>query len=133
MSERSLRYSQNLSEISCHNSREQQNNKQHKQQTYYIILPNKQITELHLTRPKKLFGSVILQNICSTHGIRETDSFGLQYVGQEGEYLWLNLKNRIFEEMGKKPAKKRHPEFYRFYFRVKFYLHPQMVFTKGAK
>lgn len=84
-------------------------------------------------RPKKLLGAIILHNICSTHEIKETDSFGLQYVGQEGEYLWLNLKNKIFEEIGKKPAKKRAPEFYRFYFRIKFYLHPQMVFTRGAK
>ena len=135
MSERSLEYSRNVSQISCHNSSQpqQQNNKQHKQQTYYVILPNKQIIELHLLRPKRLSGGVILQKICSTNGIRETDSFGLQYVGQEGECLWLNLKNKIFEEIGKKPARKRISEFYRFYFRVKFYLHPQMVFTRGAK
>ena len=105
----------------------------HKLQTYYIIFPDEEINELTLRKPHKICGRIILEELCSTRGIKETDSFGLQYVGRQGESLWLNLKNKIFEEIGKRPSRKRPQDFYRFYFRVKFYLHPQMVFTAGAK
>ena len=105
----------------------------HKLQAYYIILPDKQIHELTLRKPQKICGRTILEEVCSSRGIREVDSFGLQYVGRQGECLWLNLRNKIFEEIGKRPSNNRPQDFYRFYLRVKFYLHPQMVFTEGAK
>ena len=107
--------------------------KQHKLHTYYINFPDKQIYELTQRKPNKINGRIILQEICTLKGIKEIDSFGLQYVGRQGECLWLNLRNKIFEEIGKRPSRKRPQDFYRFYFRVKFYLHPQMVFTPGAK
>ncbi|KAI6658602.1 Cdc42-like protein [Oopsacas minuta] len=112
---------------------QQQQQNTHKQHTYYVIFPDNQVRELYLRRPSKIHGRSILEEICITNEIKEIDSFGLQYIGKKGEYLWLNLKNKIHEEIGRKPSRKRSQDFYRFYFRVKFYLHPQMVFTAGAK
>ena len=107
--------------------------KKHEMQNYYISFPDKQIIGLTLRKPKKIRGREILEKTCKINEILETDSFGLQYIGRRGEWLWINLKNTIYEEIGPRPNGKRHHDFYKFYFRVKYYLHPQMVFTEGAK
>ncbi|KAG9355481.1 hypothetical protein JZ751_000319 [Albula glossodonta] len=63
----------------------------------------------HVTRPDsvvmevevdtKANGEDCLNKVCRKLGIIEVDYFGLQYTGNKGENLWLNLRNRISQQM----------------------------------
>lgn len=55
--------------------------------------------------------------VCEQLGIIEKDYFGLIYKASRGEYLWLNLRNRIDRQMLGQPP-------YRLFLRVKFFVPP---------
>ena len=62
-----------------------------------------------------------LLQVCSLLGIVETDYFGLTHQnGRNGDALWLNLRNRICQEVsGGQP--------YRLELRVKFFVPAHMI------
>jgi len=60
-------------------------------------------------------------------GIVETDYFGLSYhSGRKGDELWLNLRNRVCQEVtGGQP--------YRLEFRVKFFVPAHMIQQEATR
>jgi len=70
--------------------------------------------------------SVCMQ-VCSLLGIVETDYFGLAYQnGHKGNELWLNLRNRLCQEVpGSQP--------YRLEFRVKFFIPAHMIQQQSTR
>lgn len=59
-------------------------------------------------------------------GIIEVDYFGLQFTGSKGESLWLNLRNRISQQMdGLAP--------YRLKLRVKFFVEPHLILQEQTR
>lgn len=85
---------------------------------FYISLANGQFLEIE-TDPKQT-GKVILDKTLERLGVLETDLFGLQYHGPKGEELWLNLRNRIGDQLSESRQNKLH-------LRVKFFVMPQDV------
>ncbi|XP_068415331.1 E3 ubiquitin-protein ligase MYLIP-like [Eschrichtius robustus] len=60
------------------------------------------------------------RTVCRRLGIIEVDYFGLQFTGSKGESLWLNLRNRISQQMdGLAP--------YRLKLKVKFFVEPHLI------
>ncbi|XP_064610889.1 E3 ubiquitin-protein ligase MYLIP-like [Liolophura sinensis] len=59
-------------------------------------------------------------NVCQQLGIIEVDYFGLQFLGNKGERLWLNLRNRIDEQLGGTSP-------FRLQLRVKFFVKPHLL------
>jgi len=70
---------------------------------------------------------IALLQVCSLLGIVETDYFGLTYQsGQKGGELWLNLRNRVCQEVpGRQP--------YRLEFRVKFFVPAHMIQQEATR
>lgn len=59
-------------------------------------------------------------------GIIEVDYFGLQFSGSKGENLWLNLRNRICQQMDNvTPCRLR--------LRVKFFVEPHLILQEQAR
>ncbi|GAA6096064.1 E3 ubiquitin-protein ligase MYLIP-A [Tachysurus ichikawai] len=84
----------------------------------------------HVTRPDsvvmevevdaKANGEDCLNKVCRKLGIIEVDYFGLQFSGSKGENLWLNLRNRISQQMDSvTPCRLR--------LRVKFFVEPHLI------
>ncbi|KAI2652667.1 E3 ubiquitin-protein ligase MYLIP-A [Labeo rohita] len=84
----------------------------------------------HVTRPDavvmeievdaKANGEDCLNKVCRKLGIIEVDYFGLQFSGSKGENLWLNLRNRISQQMDNQtPCRLR--------LRVKFFVEPHLI------
>ncbi|KTG42796.1 hypothetical protein cypCar_00032897 [Cyprinus carpio] len=84
----------------------------------------------HVTRPDavvmeievdaKANGEDCLNKVCRKLGIIEVDYFGLQFSGSKGENLWLNLRNRISQQMDNlTPCRLR--------LRVKFFVEPHLI------
>lgn len=67
-------------------------------------------------------GQECLEKVCENLGIgySEKDYFGLQYRGNRGENLWLNMRNRIDRQLS-------GPQPFRFHLRVKFFVQPHML------
>uniref|UniRef100_A0A673TSD6 E3 ubiquitin-protein ligase MYLIP n=2 Tax=Suricata suricatta TaxID=37032 RepID=A0A673TSD6_SURSU len=64
--------------------------------------------------------------VCRRLGIIEVDYFGLQFTGSKGESLWLNLRNRISQQMdGLAP--------YRLKLRVKFFVEPHLILQEQTR
>ncbi|NWI24250.1 MYLIP ligase, partial [Sula dactylatra] len=64
--------------------------------------------------------------VCRRLGIIEVDYFGLQFTGSKGENLWLNLRNRISQQMdGLAP--------YRLKLRVKFFVEPHLILQEQTR
>lgn len=64
--------------------------------------------------------------MCRRLGIIEVDYFGLQFTGSKGESLWLNLRNRISQQMdGLAP--------YRLKLRVKFFVEPHLILQEQTR
>lgn len=59
-------------------------------------------------------------------GIIEVDYFGLQFTGGKGENLWLNLRNRICQQMDNvAPCRLR--------LRVKFFVEPHSILQEQTR
>ncbi|XP_061113040.1 E3 ubiquitin-protein ligase MYLIP-B [Conger conger] len=90
----------------------------------------------HITRPDsvvmevevdaKANGEDCLNKVCRKLGIIETDYFGLQFSGSKGESLWLNLRNRISQQMDNlTPCRLR--------LRVKFFVEPHLILQEQTR
>ncbi|KAL0622883.1 E3 ubiquitin-protein ligase MYLIP, partial [Plecturocebus cupreus] len=81
-----------------------------------------------ISRQKSAVQSMLLEGIpvCRRLGIIEVDYFGLQFTGSKGESLWLNLRNRISQQMdGLAP--------YRLKLRVKFFVEPHLILQEQTR
>lgn len=64
--------------------------------------------------------------VCRKLGIIEVDYFGLQFTGGKGENLWLNLRNRICQQMDSvAPCRLR--------LRVKFFVEPHLILQEQTR
>lgn len=64
--------------------------------------------------------------VCRKLGIIEVDYFGLQFTGSKGENLWLNLRNRISQQMDNlTPCRLR--------LRVKFFVEPHLILQEQTR
>uniref|UniRef100_A0A8C2AVE5 RING-type E3 ubiquitin transferase n=1 Tax=Cyprinus carpio TaxID=7962 RepID=A0A8C2AVE5_CYPCA len=90
----------------------------------------------HVTRPDavvmeievdaKANGEDCLNKVCRKLGIIEVDYFGLQFSGSKGENLWLNLRNRISQQMDNlTPCRLR--------LRVKFFVEPHLILQEQTR
>ncbi|XP_059423855.1 E3 ubiquitin-protein ligase MYLIP-B [Carassius carassius] len=90
----------------------------------------------HITRPDsvvlevevdpKANGEDILNKICRKMGIIEVDYFGLQFTGTKGELLWMNLRNRISQQVDcLSPCRLR--------LRVKFFVEPHLILQEQTR
>ncbi|KAL7829295.1 hypothetical protein AOLI_G00301800 [Acnodon oligacanthus] len=90
----------------------------------------------HVTRPDsvvmevevdaKANGEDCLNKVCRRLGIIEVDYFGLQFSGSKGENLWLNLRNRISQQMDNlTPCRLR--------LRVKFFVEPHLILQEQTR
>lgn len=74
----------------------------------------------------KANGEDCLNKVCRKLGIIETDYFGLQFTGSKGESLWLNLRNRISQQMDNlTPCRLR--------LRVKFFVEPHLILQEQTR
>eukprot|EP00063_Salmo_salar_P068699 XP_014043534.1 PREDICTED: E3 ubiquitin-protein ligase MYLIP-A-like isoform X3 [Salmo salar] len=90
----------------------------------------------HITRPdsvvmevdvdQKANGEDCLHKVCRKLGIIEVDYFGLQFCGSKGESLWLNLRNRISQQMDNlAPCRLK--------LRVKFFVEPHLTLQEQTR
>ncbi|CAL8298730.1 unnamed protein product [Lota lota] len=90
----------------------------------------------HITRPDsvvmevevdaKANGEDCLNKVCRKLGIIEVDYFGLQFSGSKGENLWLNLRNRICQQVDNvAPCRLR--------LRVKFFVEPHLILQEQTR
>ncbi|XP_016139065.1 E3 ubiquitin-protein ligase MYLIP-B-like isoform X3 [Sinocyclocheilus grahami] len=90
----------------------------------------------HITRPDsvvlevevdpKANGEDILNKICRKMGIIEVDYFGLQFTGTKREILWMNLRNRISQQVDcMSPCRLR--------LRVKFFVEPHLILQEQTR
>ncbi|KAJ3608571.1 hypothetical protein NHX12_023102, partial [Muraenolepis orangiensis] len=90
----------------------------------------------HITRPDsvvmevevdaKANGEDCLNKVCRKLGIIEVDYFGLQFSGSKGENLWLNLRNRICQQVDSvAPCRLR--------LRVKFFVEPHLILQEQTR
>ncbi|XP_052000216.1 E3 ubiquitin-protein ligase MYLIP-B-like [Xyrauchen texanus] len=83
-----------------------------------ITRPDSVVVEVEVDL--KANGEDILNQICWKMGIIEVDYFGLQFTGTKGEVLWLNLRNRISQQVDSvSPCRLR--------LRVKFFVEPHLI------
>lgn len=84
---------------------------------------------LSLSCGEKLHASLRLfafLQVCRKLGIIEVDYFGLQFTGSKGENLWLNLRNRISQQMDNlTPCRLR--------LRVKFFVEPHLILQEQTR
>ncbi|XP_077599049.1 E3 ubiquitin-protein ligase MYLIP-A [Stigmatopora nigra] len=90
----------------------------------------------HVTRPDsvvmevevdaKANGEDCLNKVCRKLGIIEVDYFGLQLTGSKGENLWMNLRNRICQQVDSvTPCRLR--------LRVKFFVEPHLILQEQTR
>ncbi|KAL6489297.1 hypothetical protein MHYP_G00030380 [Metynnis hypsauchen] len=90
----------------------------------------------HITRPDcvvmevevdpKANGEDCLNKVCQRLGIIEVDYFGLQFTGSKGESLWLNLRNRISQQVDSvSPCRLK--------LRVKFFVEPHLILQEQTR
>lgn len=58
--------------------------------------------------------------VCKSLGILEKDYFGLRYLDKNGEYLWINLRNPLHEQLV--PGNRLVMDM-----RVKYFIKPQKI------
>ncbi|XP_022341160.2 E3 ubiquitin-protein ligase MYLIP-like [Crassostrea virginica] len=85
-----------------------------------VSQPNSVVLEVEVDQ--RANGQECLEKICEKLGIdySEKDYFGLQYKGNKGENLWLNMRNQISRQLS-------GPQPFRFQLRVKFFVQPHML------
>lgn len=84
----------------------------------HICLPDSRILEIEID-PKGT-GQSCLDKVCERLSVLEDDYLGLRYSGPKQELLWLNLRNRVDQQMS-------GPQPYRFQLRIKFYVQPHTI------
>ncbi|KAM4705762.1 E3 ubiquitin-protein ligase MYLIP [Rhinophrynus dorsalis] len=90
----------------------------------YVTRPDAVVMEVEVDA--KANGEDCLNQVCKRLGIIEVDYFGLQYSGNKGENLWLNLRNRISQQMdGLAP--------FRMKLRVKFFVEPHLILQEQTR
>ncbi|XP_029446552.1 E3 ubiquitin-protein ligase MYLIP isoform X1 [Rhinatrema bivittatum] len=90
----------------------------------YVSKPDSVLMEVDVDA--KANGEDCLNQVCRRLGIIEVDYFGLQFSGNKGESLWLNLRNRISQQMdGLAP--------YRLKLRVKFFVEPHLILQEQTR
>ncbi|XP_063307770.1 E3 ubiquitin-protein ligase MYLIP [Pelobates fuscus] len=90
----------------------------------YVTRPDAVVMEVEVDT--KANGEDCLNQVCKRLGIIEVDYFGLQFIGNKGENLWLNLRNRISQQMdGLAP--------YRMKLRVKFFVEPHLILQEQTR
>nr|XP_048271605.1 E3 ubiquitin-protein ligase MYLIP isoform X2 [Myodes glareolus] len=90
----------------------------------YVTRPDAVLMEVEVEA--KANGEDCLNQVCRRLGIIEVDYFGLQFSGSKGESLWLNLRNRISQQMdGLAP--------YRLKLRVKFFVEPHLILQEQTR
>uniref|UniRef100_A0A8C5PLI4 RING-type E3 ubiquitin transferase n=1 Tax=Leptobrachium leishanense TaxID=445787 RepID=A0A8C5PLI4_9ANUR len=90
----------------------------------YVTRPDAVVMEVEVDT--KANGEDCLNQVCKRLGIIEVDYFGLQFTGNKGENLWLNLRNRISQQMdGLGP--------YRMKLRVKFFVEPHLILQEQTR
>lgn len=77
-------------------------------------------TEQEVTLLKKATGAECLDKVCKSLGILEKDYFGLRFLDKNGEYLWINLRNPLHEQLV--PGNRMVMDM-----RVKYYIRPQKI------
>ncbi|KAI0217611.1 E3 ubiquitin-protein ligase MYLIP [Lamellibrachia satsuma] len=90
----------------------------------FVTQPNLVVLEVQLD--SKSNGQECLEKVCQQLGIIELDYFGLQYTGEKGEQLWLNLRNDITRQLIRSPP-------YRFRLRVKFFVEPHYILQETTR
>ncbi|XP_014991041.1 E3 ubiquitin-protein ligase MYLIP isoform X1 [Macaca mulatta] len=90
----------------------------------YVTRPDAVLMEVEVEA--KANGEDCLNQVCRRLGIIEVDYFGLQFTGSKGESLWLNLRNRISQQIdGLAP--------YRLKLRVKFFVEPHLILQEQTR
>lgn len=64
--------------------------------------------------------------VCQMLGMIEVDYLGLQYFGQHGELLWLNLRNPVKQQLTSTPP-------YRLHLKVKFCVPPHLLLQEATR
>lgn len=64
--------------------------------------------------------------VCERLGVIEVDYFGLQFIGSKGESLWLNLRNRISQQVDS-------VSLCRLKLRVKFFVAPHLILQEQTR
>nr|BAE42721.1 unnamed protein product [Mus musculus] len=90
----------------------------------YVTRPDAVLMEVEVEA--KANGEDCLNQVCRRLGIIEVDYFGLQFTGSKGESLWLNLRNRISQQMD-------GPAPYRLKLRVKFFVEPHLILQEQTR
>uniref|UniRef100_U3EQ04 RING-type E3 ubiquitin transferase n=1 Tax=Micrurus fulvius TaxID=8637 RepID=U3EQ04_MICFL len=90
----------------------------------YVTRPDAVVMEVEVEA--KANGEDCLNQVCRRLGIIEVDYFGLQFTGSKGENLWLNLRNRISQQMDGLPP-------YRLKLRVKFFVEPHLILQEQTR
>ncbi|KAF7245286.1 E3 ubiquitin-protein ligase MYLIP, partial [Varanus komodoensis] len=90
----------------------------------YVTRPDAVVMEVEVEA--KANGEDCLNQVCRRLGIIEVDYFGLQFTGNKGENLWLNLRNRISQQMDGLPP-------YRLKLRVKFFVEPHLILQEQTR
>ncbi|XP_014768786.1 E3 ubiquitin-protein ligase MYLIP isoform X2 [Octopus bimaculoides] len=75
---------------------------------------------------QKAKGQNCLDQVCQQLGILEVDYFGLQYEGNKGEQLWLNMRNRLNQQLNRQPP-------YRLLLKVKFFVPPHSLLQNTTR
>ncbi|RXN10228.1 E3 ubiquitin- ligase MYLIP-B isoform X1 [Labeo rohita] len=89
-----------------------------------ITRPDSVVLEVEVD--PKANGEDILNKICRKMGVIEVDYFGLQFTGTKGEILWVNLRNRISQEVDcLSPCRLR--------LRVKFFVEPHLILQEQTR
>ncbi|XP_072267765.1 E3 ubiquitin-protein ligase MYLIP isoform X4 [Pyxicephalus adspersus] len=90
-------------------------------------LPITVFWKIEYTQPTcDVLQTVRTKKVCKRLGIIEVDYFGLQFSGNKGENLWLNLRNRISQQMdGLAP--------FRMKLKVKFFVEPHLILQEQTR
>ncbi|XP_028836367.1 E3 ubiquitin-protein ligase MYLIP-B [Denticeps clupeoides] len=90
----------------------------------HVTLPDSVIMEVEVD--SKANGEDCLNKICEKLGIIELDYFGLQFIGSREESLWLNLRNRISQQLDSfSPCRMK--------LRVKFFVEPHLILQEQTR
>ncbi|KAK6178475.1 hypothetical protein SNE40_013261 [Patella caerulea] len=90
----------------------------------YVSQPNSLILGVEVD--PKANGQECLDKICEQLDIIEVDYFGLMYKGSKSENLWLNLRNRIDDQLSGPPP-------HQLQIRVKFFVKPHYILQESTR
>ncbi|ESO95088.1 hypothetical protein LOTGIDRAFT_206409 [Lottia gigantea] len=91
---------------------------------FHVSLPNSLILGVEVD--PKANGQECLDKICEQLDIIEVDYFGLMYKGSKSENLWLNLRNRIDDQLSGPPP-------HQLQIKVKFFVKPHYILQESTR